>query len=220
MRAQTAFVAATLLLAPVYAQAADLVVWWDQGSTAEEDKAVREIIAAFEQDTGKQVELAFYSPTEFADRMAVAIEAGTAPDFAFSLAIDSDISSWAFDDRLVDLTDTVGHFSDLFDPDALAWWVLLNEKTGQRALYELPMGRTTNHLHVWQSLLEQAGFTLEDIPKQWQAFWSFWCDQVQPALRRATGRDDIWGIGLSMSTVWGETDFEFRSSRMHTGPTM
>ena len=47
-------------------------------------------------------------------------------------------------------------------------------------------GRVTNHVHVWSSLLEQAGFTLADIPKQWEAFWSFWCDQVQPAVRKAT----------------------------------
>ena len=113
--------------------------------------------------------------------------------------INRHISTWAFDDRLVDLTDTVGHFSDMFDPAALAWWTLLNERTGQRALYALPIGRATNHVHVWKSLLEQAGFTLEDIPKEWEAFWSFWCDQVQPAVRRATGRDDIWGVGLSMS---------------------
>ena len=58
---------------------------------------------------------------------------------------------------------------------------------------------TTNHVHVWKSLLERAGFTLEDIPKEWEAFWSFWCDQVQPAVRKATGRDDIWGVGLAMS---------------------
>ena len=60
------------------------------------------------------------------------------------------------------------------------------------------MGRTTYHVHVWKSLLKQAGFTLEDIPKEWDAFWSFWCDEVQPALRRAAGRNDIWGVGLSM----------------------
>ena len=40
------------------------------------------------------------------------------------------------------------------------------QKTGQKALYGLPMGRTTNHVHVWKSLLEQAGFTLEDIPQR------------------------------------------------------
>ncbi len=47
--------------------------------------------------------------------------------------------------------------------------------------------------------MERAGFTLADIPHDWDAFWSFWCDQVQPAVRRALGRDDIWGVGLVMS---------------------
>ena len=58
---------------------------------------------------------------------------------------------------------------------------------------------TTHHVHVWKSLLEQAGFTLADIPKEWEAFWAFWCDQVQPAVRQALGRDDVWGVGLTMS---------------------
>jgi multiple sugar transport system substrate-binding protein len=113
--------AAALVTAPLGASAADLIVWWDQGFYPQEDEAVAEIVAAFEQQSGKQVELAFYSQAEFSDEMAAAVEAGRPPDFAFSLAIDSDISSWAFDDRLVDLTDAVGFFSDLFDPDALAW---------------------------------------------------------------------------------------------------
>jgi multiple sugar transport system substrate-binding protein len=57
------------------------------------------------------------------------------------------------------------------------------------------------HIHVWQSLLDRAGFTLADIPTEWDAFWSFWCDEVQPAVRKATGRDDIWALGLTMSVV-------------------
>ena len=52
--------AAVLAMAPLGAKAADLVVWWEQGFYPEEDEAVREIIAAFEQETGKQVELAFH----------------------------------------------------------------------------------------------------------------------------------------------------------------
>jgi multiple sugar transport system substrate-binding protein len=71
------------------------------------------------------------------------------------------------------------------------------------------MGRTTNHIHVWKSLLERAGYKLADIPREWEAFWSFWCDEVQPAVRRATGRDDIWGIGLPMSGQAFDTWFEF-----------
>ena len=60
------------------------------------------------------------------------------------------------------------------------------------------------------------GFTLADIPKEWEAFWSFWCDRVQPAVRKALGRDDIWGVGLPMSAAAADTDdqlFQF-SSRM------
>jgi multiple sugar transport system substrate-binding protein len=143
------------------------------------------------------------------DQAPAAVDAGAPPDFLFGTFIINYISKWAFDDRLLDLTDTVGHFSDLFDPDALDWWTLLNEKNGQRALYALPIGRTTNHIHVWKSLLEQAGFVLKDVPKEWEAFWSFWCDRVQPAVRRVTGRDDIWGIGLSMSGQAGDPQYQF-----------
>ncbi|MGH6905132.1 MAG: hypothetical protein ACREIR_20615 [Geminicoccaceae bacterium] len=57
-------------------------------------------------------------------------------------------------------------------------------------------------------MLERAGFTLADIPREWDAFWSFWCDDVQPAVRRALGSNDIWGVGLPMSGVF-DTQFEF-----------
>ncbi len=102
------------------------------------------------------------------------------------------ISEWAFDDRLVDLTDTVGYFSNLFDPDVLAWWVRLNAE--DRA--EEPLCAADGPRDQPRPRLEEppgaGGLHLEDIPKEWDAFWSFWCDQVQPAVRRATGRDDIW----------------------------
>jgi multiple sugar transport system substrate-binding protein len=205
---RTIILATSLVLAPLGARAADLVVWWEEGFYAQEDEAVAQIIAAFQQDSGKQVELVFYPQAELAEAIAAALEASKPPDFAFGGLLGDYVAEWAFDDRLVDLTDTVGFFSNLFDPDALAWWTVLNKRTGQRALYALSMGRNTMHLHVWKSLLEQAGFTLEDIPKEWDAFWSFWCDQVQPAVRRATGRDDIWGVGLSMGQT-GDTGTVF-----------
>jgi multiple sugar transport system substrate-binding protein len=201
--------AAVIVMAPLGAKAADLVVWWEKGYNPEEDAAVRETTAAFEQGSGKQVELVFYEQPQLPEKLKMALEAGRPPDFAFGIRIASYITEWAFDDRLVDLTDTVGFFSNLFDPDALAWWMLLNQKSAQRALYGLPIGRVTNHVHVWKSLLEQAGFTLEDIPKEWEAFWSFWCNQVQPAVRRATGRDDLWAVGLSMSGEASDTQYQF-----------
>ena len=164
-----------------------------------------ETIAAFEQKTGKDVEVVFQTPEEALDKTQAALEAGQPPDFLFGLVVDRGFDQWAYEDRLVDLTDAVGPLASLFDADALEASTLLNGRTGKRALYTLPMGRSTNHIHVWTSLLERAGFTLADIPKEWEAFWSFWCDRVQPAVRKAVGRDDIWGVGLPMSVEAGDT---------------
>ena len=48
---------ALLTFTPLGADAADLVVWWDEGYYAEEGDAIAEITAAFEQASGNQVEL-------------------------------------------------------------------------------------------------------------------------------------------------------------------
>jgi multiple sugar transport system substrate-binding protein len=99
----------------------------------------------------------------------------------------------------------------MFDPGSLERWTLTDEQTGRRALYGLPVGRTGNNLHAWRSLLEKAGFTLDDIPDDWDQFWAFWCDQVQPAVRKALGRDTVWGIGQAMSAAaTADTEILFR----------
>ena len=204
-----AVLAIALILTPLGTRAADLVVWWEKGYYPQEDEAIAEVIAAFEQDSGKQVELVLHPQEDLPGEIVAALEEGRPPDFAFGIDTAQSISRWAFDDQLVDLSDAVGHFSDLFDANTLAWATLLNGKTDQRALYALPVGRSTVHLHVWNSLLTDAGFTLDDIPREWNAFWSFWCDQVQPAVRQAMRRDDVWGVGLNMSEEPSETWVQF-----------
>jgi ABC-type glycerol-3-phosphate transport system substrate-binding protein len=52
MRCRAAVLAAALVMAPLGAQGADLVVWWVKGFYAQEDEALAEIIAAFEAHTG------------------------------------------------------------------------------------------------------------------------------------------------------------------------
>jgi multiple sugar transport system substrate-binding protein len=209
MRAEAIILAAALALAPLGATAADLVVWWEKGYYAQEDEALRETIAAFEHQTGKQVELVLQPQAELPEKLEAALDADRPPDFTFGFWLDTYIPKWAFDDRLVDLTDAVGSFSDLFDVNQLDRARLLNAKTGQRALYGLPMGQFMDYVHVWKSMLERAGLSLDDVPKDWAGFWSFWCDQAQPAVRRASGRDDIWGIGLVMSAAAADTQDQF-----------
>jgi multiple sugar transport system substrate-binding protein len=209
MRAQAVALATMLLLMPLGAQAADLVVWWDKGFYPQEDQAVRETIAAFEHKADKQVELVLQPQAEMPDKLVAALEAGQPPDFAFHSTAQNYVGSWASQNRLMDLSDAIGAFSNLFDPDTLAWVTWRNAQTGQKALYGLPFGREINHVHVWTSLLKEAGFTVAEIPREWETFWSFWCDRVQPAVRKALGRDDIWGVALPMSVPDLDTDLEF-----------
>ena len=154
MRKQVIVIAAALILAPLGCQAADLVVWWEEGFTPEEDAAVREIIAAFEQDTGKQVELDLLSRNDINAKAPVAVIDGELPNILFGAAPDLSYGEWAYEDRLIDLSDVIGPFASLFDPDALSYVTLLNATTGRRAIYALPMGFSTHHLHVWRSLLD------------------------------------------------------------------
>ena len=204
MRARPVVLAAALVLAPLGARAADLVVWWDKGSTPRRTRRSGRSSPPSSRKTGKQVELVLPSPTELPDKLLAALEAGQPPDFAFGVGFEIYSRQWAFEDRLVDLSDTVGHFSDLFDPDALDRVRCSTRRPGERPCTRCRWA-ARNHVHVWKSLLERAGFTLADIPKEWEAFWSFWCDKVQPAVRKALGRDDIWGVGLPMSAEAADT---------------
>jgi multiple sugar transport system substrate-binding protein len=206
---QVIVLATVLVLAPLAATAADLVLSWHEAHHAQEDAALAEVVAAFEQETGKQVEITLQPLADQPPHIEAALEAGRPPDLAFGFWLGNYIPKWALEDRLADLTDTVGSFSNMFDPAQLDRAMLLNAKTGQKALYGLPIGQISNYIHVWKSLLEQAGFTLEDIPKEWEPFWTFWCDQVQPAVRKALGRDDIWGIGRPMSVEAADTTDQF-----------
>ena len=102
MRSQSVLLAAALVLAPLGARAAELVVWWVKGYYDQEDEAVREIIAAFEQGSGKQVELVQPTESELPGKIVAAFESGEPPDFVFGVLLQDYIGPWADDDRLVD----------------------------------------------------------------------------------------------------------------------
>ena len=139
MRARAVALAVAIVLAPLGAQSADLVVWWEQGFNPEEDAAVREVVAAFEQKTGKQVELDLPPHDDIEARIVAAVSAGQPPDFLFGFNTDYYYGQWANEDRLIDLSDVIGPFASLFDPDALRYATLLDGTTGRRAIYALPM---------------------------------------------------------------------------------
>jgi ABC-type glycerol-3-phosphate transport system substrate-binding protein len=73
MQLRSLLLVTVLMLAPLSAQGADLVVWWEKGFYAQEDEAVREIIAAFEQRSGKKVELVQPAQDELFDKAQAAL---------------------------------------------------------------------------------------------------------------------------------------------------
>ena len=119
MRVRAVLLAAALVLAPPGARAADLVVWWEEGYHPEEDQAVREIAAAFQAKAGKRIELTFYSPEDMPAKTLAGLEAGNPPDFLFGTTSGAYYGKWAYEGRLVDLTDTLGPLASQFDQEML-----------------------------------------------------------------------------------------------------
>src|SRR3954462_14200858 len=165
MRVRAVVLAAALVLAPLGARAADLVVWWIKGYSHEEDAALGEAAAAFERETGKRVEIAFYQEADLMRRTVAAVETGTPPDIAFSFDIELPYGEWAYEGRLADLSDAIGPSADQFDKDALERATLLDATPGKRAFSAPRRGRGPTPPHVGASLLERPGLTLADIPK-------------------------------------------------------
>jgi ABC-type glycerol-3-phosphate transport system substrate-binding protein len=97
--------AATLMLTPPSARGADLVIWWSEGRSPEEDAAVKEIVTAFEVKTDKNVELVFYEEQELPVKTLAAVEIEqNQPDLVFSQMDIARADQWAYEGRLVDLS--------------------------------------------------------------------------------------------------------------------
>jgi ABC-type glycerol-3-phosphate transport system substrate-binding protein len=174
-----------LAMAPLGARAADLVVWWEKGFYPQEDEAVAEIIEAFEQNSGKQVELVFQEQYDIPSKVEAALAVGRPPDFAYGSLLQDYVGLWAVNGRLVDLSEVVGHFWDLFDPDTLAWVTWREAETGQPAIYGLPIGREINHVHVWRSVLEEAGFSRDGNGRRSGRSGAIRCSRPRAGLRVA-----------------------------------
>ena len=106
------------------------MVWWEKGFFPQADEAVTEIVAAFEQDTGKEVELVQPEQAEIQERAEAALAAGQPPDFLFSSLSQRWIPRWAYEDRFTNLEGVLGPALGLFDADAIEVSMLLNGKHG------------------------------------------------------------------------------------------
>ena len=66
-----------------------------EGFDPEKDAAVREVIAAFERETGKQVDLEQPSQSDIAAKALAAVADGQPPDFLLGTNMDYFFGQWA-----------------------------------------------------------------------------------------------------------------------------
>ena len=85
---------------------------------------------------------------------------------------------------------------DKFLTNTLETTYLFNDKTKKKAYYAFPLKQQTMHIQYWKDMLKDAGFKESDIPTTWKAYWDFWCDKVQPAHRKKTGKR-TYAIGFA-----------------------
>jgi multiple sugar transport system substrate-binding protein len=209
-RSLAAAVAAGLMLGPVPALAQEkLTVWWSKGFYKSEDDALFEAVKKFEQKTGVKIELSQYAPQDMVPKTVSALDAGTPPDLSYADVYDFQVASkWAFEGKLEDISDIINPIKDRFAPNTVETTLLQNDKDKKKAYYAFPMKQQTMHIQYWIDMLQQAGFKESDIPKTWKEYWSFWCDKVQPAYRKATG-SRAYGIGQPLGVDSSDSFYSF-----------
>ncbi|MGK7872193.1 MAG: ABC transporter substrate-binding protein [Xenococcaceae cyanobacterium] len=192
-----------------------VTIWWNRSYFPEEDEALEQVVREWERsqtEPGNEgeldAELSFYSADDIVKRTIRAIEEGNPPDILFFENAESTLSPrWAWDGNLAEVKDVLKPVKDLYSTTALESIYFYNNAAKKRAYYAVPIQQQTIHIHYWRDLLNAAGYSEEDIPKEWDAFWEFW-KKAQDALRES-GQQEVYGIGLSMSAEANDTFEEF-----------
>jgi len=188
------------------AAATAATVWWVQGFAEEEDISFKKIVADYQKASGNTID---YSITPYApmrQKIVAAVQSGVVPDLYQNTPAEL-IALQAWADQLVDVSDVVETQKSQFTQTALLTVNCYNNVQKRRAIYGVPytVGALTNH--IWRPLIEKAGYSLEDIPKTWDAFYDFF-KEVQKKLR-VQGERKVYAIGFQLNTTGNDSNALF-----------
>ena len=203
LRASLGLVAGGWLARPYVAKAAakTATVWWAQGFIAEEDASFRNmVVAAYEKASGNTID---YSLVPFAPLNQKVISALTSGDVPDLISVDGSdrriVPQNAWLDKLVDMSDVVETQKSRYHPTALSATQYYNNVEKKRGTYLTPYKTSVSPIHVWNSLVEKAGYKLSDAPKTWDAFWDFFKPMQQKL--RDKGMRGVYALGLQPTTT-------------------
>jgi multiple sugar transport system substrate-binding protein len=216
LRSSLAFGAAGVLARPYIANAAATTaeVWWVQGFAQEEDVAFKKVLADYEKASGNKIEASIIPFAPLRQKAISAITSGVVPDI-IELADFSFLPLNAWADKLVDVSDIVEPVKSQYIDTALRATYTYNNVTKKRAFYAVPMKAAGIPFHIWQSLVEKAGFKVSDIPNTWDAFLDFFMP-VQDKLR-AQGMRNIYSYGYQLTANGVDPAITFQGFLMAYG---
>src|SRR6202022_968157 len=172
-------------------------VWWTQGFVPEEDVAIKKIVADYQKASGNTIELSIMPFAPLRQKIVAAVTSGIVPDM-FRNSPDEIPALFAWDDRLVDVTDVVETQKEEYTETALLNTYCYNNTEKKRSFYGVADVTAALPNHIWRPLVEKAGYKIEDIPKTWDAYYDFF-KEVQKKLR-AQGVRNVYGLGLNVTT--------------------
>ncbi|MCW5234064.1 ABC transporter substrate-binding protein [Verminephrobacter eiseniae] len=197
------------LAGPAVAQE-KLTVWWVKGFYKSEDDALNAAIRKFEEkNKNVKIELSQYPIQDMIPKTVSALDSGNPPDVAYADSFDFQVAGkWAHDGKLEDIGSVLMPIKERFAPNTIETTYLYSDQTKKKAYYAFPLKQQTMHIEYWNDMLDEAGFKASDIPTSWKDYWSFWCEKVQPASRRKTGKR-VFGIGQPMGVDSTDSFFSF-----------
>ena len=196
IRGSFGLAAAGTLARPYIANAAatTATVWWVQGFAHEEDIAFNKLVADYQKASANSIDATVIPYAPGRQKIVSAVTSGVVPDL-FQNNPAEITALFAWEDKLVDVSDVVETQREEYADTALALVNCYNNVTKKRSIYGVPYTIDVFTNHIWRQLVEKAGHKIDDIPKTWDAFYDFFKD-VQKKLREARVRN-VYGLGFS-----------------------
>jgi multiple sugar transport system substrate-binding protein len=208
LRGSVGLVAAGTLARPYIANAAatTATVWWTQGFAQEEDISFKKLIGDYEKASGNTIDYSIVPYAPLRQKIISALTSGEVPDL-FQNTPGEIIALYAWEDKLVDLSDVFEAQKEEYSDTALLSAYCYNSIEKKRSYYGVPYNQGAFTNHIWSSLVEKAGYKMEDIPKNWDAFYDFF-KGVQKKLREQ-GMRNVYGMGFQLTTNGGDPNAFF-----------
>ena len=178
-------------------------MWWTQGSAEEEDISFKKIVAEYEKVSGNTIDYSIMPYAPLRQKIVSAVTSDLVPDL-FQNNPAEIIALYAWQDKLVDVSDVVETQREEYTETALLTVRCYNNVGKKRSTYGVPYTVGASMNHIWRPLVEKAGYQMSDIPKTWDAFYDFF-KEVQKKLR-AQGMRHVYGLGFQLATIGGDSN--------------